>query len=99
MSNFVPKPNTGTLFNNERKDPGSTQPDMKGNIFLDRALIDDQLKSTPEGELVKFEISGWDNGSRMGLALSKPYVKPERQADQKMQAAEPKPDPDEDIPF
>jgi hypothetical protein len=78
MSTFVPKPNTGTLFNNERKDPGSTQPDMKGNIFLDRALIDDQLKSTPEGELVKFEISGWDNGSRMGLALSKPYVKPEK---------------------
>jgi hypothetical protein len=39
MSTFVPKPNTGTLFNNERKDPGSTQPDMKGNIFF-RSCLD-----------------------------------------------------------
>jgi hypothetical protein len=91
MSTFVPKPNTGTLFNNERKDPGSTQPDMKGNIFLDRALIDDQLKGTPEGELVKFEISGWDNGSRMGLALSKPYVKPENKSIKKSRLPNPSP--------
>lgn len=101
MSTFVPKPNTGTLFNNDRKDPSSSQPDMRGSIYLDRALINEQLKSTPDGELVKFDISGWDNNGRIGLRFSTPYVKPERQADQKTQAAEPAPQPgqDDDIPF
>lgn len=94
---FIPKPNTGTLFPNERKDPTSSQPDMKGNIFLDRALINEQLNSTPDGELVKFEISGWDNGGRIGLRFSKPYVKPQA-------APQPAPQPappadDSDIPF
>lgn len=94
---YVPKPNTGTLFNNDRKEPGSSQPDRKGNIFLDRALIEEQLKSTPEGELVKFDISGWDNGARIGLAFSKPYVKQERQTENKVKAADP--DPDNEVPF
>ena len=96
---FVPKkPNTGTLFPNNRKEPGSSHPDMTGNIFLDRALLVEQLKSTPEGEFVKFDISGWNNDSgRIGLGISKPYVKPTRQPEPEKQPAPPA--DDSDIPF
>lgn len=96
---FVPKkPNTGSIFPNTRKEPGSSQPDMTGNIFLDRTLLIEQLKSTPEGEFVKFDVSGWNNdGGRIGLGVSKPYVKPERQTENKVKAADP--DPDNEVPF
>ena len=108
MSNYIPKPNTGTLFNNDRKDPGSSQPDMKGYIYLDRALINEQLKNTPDNELVKFDVGAWDNGGRFGMSFSVPYVKPEDRVNQKTQAAEPavpaaepapQPGQDDDVPF
>jgi len=91
---FTPKPNTGTLFPNDRKEPSSRQPDMKGNIFLDSALLMELMNSAPEGELIKMDISGWTNDAgRIGLSFSKPYVKPE--APKPM----PQPDPDEEVPF
>ena len=93
---FVPKkPNVGTLFPNSRKEPGSSHPDMTGNIFLDRAMVAEQLKQTPVDEYVKFDISGWDNGGRIGLGISKPYVKPAPQPEK--QPAPPA--DDSDIPF
>jgi hypothetical protein len=46
------------------------------------------------------DVSGWHNANdRIGLSVKKQYVKP---ADQKTQAAEPKPEPtisDDEIPF
>ena len=90
---FTPKPNTGTLFSNDRKEPGSRQPDMKGNVFLDPALLMELMNGAPEGELIKMDISGWENDSgRIGLSFAKPYVKP-------APAPAPQPDPDEEVPF
>ena len=95
---FVPKkPNVGTLFPNSRKEPGSSHPDMTGNMFLDRVMVAEQLKQTPVDEYVKFDISGWDNGGRIGLGISKPYVKPAPQPEPEQQPAPPA--DDSDIPF
>jgi hypothetical protein len=58
------------------------------------------MDATQDGELVVMDVSGWHNANdRIGLSVKKQYVKP---ADQKTQAAEPKPEPtisDDEIPF
>ena len=95
---FIPKPNTGSLFPNSRKERDD-QPDMTGSIFLARDLVEERLGATPDGELVQISVSAWNNANnRLGMTFKKPYVKP---TDQKTQAAEPKPEPasDDDIPF
>ena len=81
---FIPKPNSGTLFLNNRKEMDS-HPDMTGNIFLDRGLLQEIMGSTPSGELVKISVSACNNDSRIGLRFSKPYV---AQQDQKSKTAE-----------
>ena len=98
MSTFIPKPNTGTLFVNNKKED-DRHPDMTGNIFLSKDLVRERLEATEGDELVQISMSAWNNdGGRIGLSFKKPYVKP---ADQKTQAAEPKPEPidDSEIPF
>lgn len=100
MSTFIPKPNTGTLFVNNKKED-DRHPDMTGNIFLSKDLVRERLEATEGDELVQISISAWNNdGGRIGLMFKKPYVKP---VDQKTQAAEPEaqkdPDDDSDIPF
>jgi len=70
---------------------------MTGNMFLDRIMVAEQLKQTPADEYVKFDISGWDNGGRIGLGISKPYVKPAPQPEPEKQPAPPA--DDSDIPF
>ena len=55
--------------------------------------------TTVGDDLVQISVSAWNNAAgRLGLTFKKPYVKP---ADQKTQAAEPKPEPidDSEIPF
>ena len=96
---FVPKkPNTGSIFPNTRKEPGSSHPDMTGNVFFDRALLIEQLKNTPQDEFVKFDVSGWNNdGGRIGLSVSKPYIKPAAKTEPETQPAPPA--DDSDIPF
>ena len=94
---FVPKPNSGTLFPNERRD-SSDQPDMTGNIHLDSALLRELLDETPEGELVKIQVSAWNNdGGRIGLRLKKPFVPKPKPVEHKIQAAEPQ--LSDDFPF
>lgn len=97
MSEYIPKPNTGTLFPNSRKEE-ERHPDMTGNIFLSKDLVKERLEATEGDELVQISISAWNNAAgRIGLTFKKPYVKP---TDQK--TAQPKPEPtisDEEIPF
>ena len=96
MSDYIPKPNTGSLFPNTRKEE-DRHPDMTGNIFLSKDLVRERLEATDGDELVQISISAWNNDAgRIGLSFKKPYVKP---ADQKTQAAEPKPIDDSEIPF
>ena len=98
---YVNKPNTGSIFPNSRNER-SEQPDMTGNIYLARDLLEERMANTPEGELVQISVSAWNNANdRIGLTFKKPYV------DQKTRAAEPKSEPkpepepvdDDDIPF
>lgn len=106
MSNFIPQPNTGSIFPNTRKEE-DRHPDMTGNIFLTKELLKERLESTEDGQLVQIAVSAWNNANdRIGLTFKKPYVKP---VDQKTQAAEskpvgpktvePTPDDDDDVPF
>lgn len=94
---FIPKPNTGTLFINERRQ-SSDHPDLTGNIFLDRGLLTEVMNNTPEGELVKLQVSGWNNdGGRIGMRFGKPFVpKPKTQDFPREQ---PQLDDDSEIPF
>jgi hypothetical protein len=84
---FVSKPNTGALFTNKKSSPN--QPDVRGDIYLDRSLVKKLMSG--DDEMIKIAVSGWrkDTGSMkfLSLALSEPYKKVEQDSD------------DEDIPF
>lgn len=93
---FIPKPNSGTLFPNTRKN-SDYHPDLTGNLFLDASLVRELLEGTPAGEMVKISISAWNNdGGRLGMKFSKPYVA-QPVVDQKTAAAAPV--DDGDVPF
>jgi hypothetical protein len=81
MSNFIPKPNTGTLWPNDRKN-APNHPDMRGDVFLDRTFLQDMIDKS-EGDLVKIQISAWDkviaNKNCLSISAQAPYVKPEGQ--------------------
>jgi len=102
MSNFVPKPNSGTLWPNDRK-TASNQPDMKGDAVIDRTLLQDLIDKS-EGDLVKIQIAGWEKviGGKncLSLSVSAPYVKPEGgySAPARQQPPRQRAD-DEDVPF
>jgi len=91
---FIPRPNTGTLWPNDRK-AADSHPDVRGDLCLDRGLLQGLLRKTDD-DLIKISISGWNKtivGKQcVSLSASEPYVKKE---------ASPKAsqDNDEDIPF
>ena len=74
---FVPKPNTGTLWPNERKS-ATTHPDMRGDIHLDRTFLQDMIDKS-EGDIVRLQVSGWDKeiaGKEcLSLQIQAPYIK------------------------
>lgn len=77
---FEQRPNTGTLFNNNKK-TAPTQPDSRGSIFVDKVLLENLINKS-KGALVEIALSGWNKTSAKGmdyvsLAASEPYVKPE----------------------
>ena len=107
MSNFVPKPNTGTLWPNDRKN-SPNHPDMRGDVFIDRVFLQDMIDKC-ESDLVKLQVAAWDKviagKNCLSLSVSAPYVKQEGQSSGGYQRAgarapAPAPDvPDDDIPF
>jgi hypothetical protein len=74
---FVPKPNTGTLWPNDKKT--DTHPDVRGDLNLDRSFLKDMLAKTDD-DLIKVSIAGWKkeiNGKKtLSISASEPYVKP-----------------------
>lgn len=93
MSNFVPKPNTGILWPNDKKS-SPNHPDVRGDVSLDRVFLQDMIDKA-DGDLVKLSISGWKKTvagkSALSLSVSAPYVKPSGYA-------KPRQDSD-DVPF
>lgn len=100
MSTYVPKPNTGTLWQNDYKKT-QNHPDLKGDLFLDRSFIEEMLGQSND-DLIKIAVSSWEaesNGRRrLSLSVSAPYVKPEAAREPYKKPA-PKATDDEEIPF
>ena len=94
MSNFIPNPNSGTLFNvKEKRNPN--WPDIRGEIFVSRELLESVMQQ--EGDLIKMSISAWRKEAKTGtkylsLSVSEPYEK-------KTESQKQEPQDDEDVPF
>jgi hypothetical protein len=93
MSGFIPKPNTGTLWPNDRK-TSENHPDKRGDVVIAVSLLRTLLAKGEDP--VKLTVAAWEKsiGGKdcLSLAVSEPYVKP---VDNVTRAA----DPDEDVPF
>ena len=94
---YVPKANTGTLWTNTKK-TAENHPDIRGDIFLDRSLLRSAVSKTPDGELVKLSVSGWNKTlggyEAISVNVSEPWVKQDKPAPKK-----PVFDDDEEVPF
>lgn len=62
--------NTGALFPNQYKK--DKQPDMKGDITLERSLLKQLLSETDEDN-IKIKLSAWTRQGRNGEFLSLAY--------------------------
>lgn len=73
--NYIPKPNTGSLFVAEKK--SENFPDRQGSIYLSRDLIKVLLEQPDT--LVKLSVSGWlkeSNGKKyLSLSVGEPFIK------------------------
>jgi len=98
---YVPKPNTGTLWPNDRK-ASQSHPDVRGDVFLDPAFLKDMISKSSH-DLVKIQIAGWNkviNGQNcLSISASAPYVKPQGGYQSSGNQAPASGDPDEDVPF
>lgn len=93
MSNYVPRPNSGTLWpNNKRAD---NHPDVRGDAFLDRKLLQSMLRNSDD-DLIKIQVSGWAKTIAgkdcISLSFSEPYEKSQSKPVVKSAS-------DEDLPF
>jgi len=87
--------NTGALFTNQYKK--DKQPDMKGDITLERSLLKQLLSETDEDN-IKIKLSAWRRDGRSGEFLSlayDAYRKPEESKAKPKKSS----DFDDDIPF
>lgn len=76
------KPNTGSLFVNEKK-TSDAHPDFQGKIIISAELI---RKVANQGGDFQFDVSGWKKPTGSGknllsLAIKEPYKKPESSGD------------------
>lgn len=98
---YVPKPNTGTLWPNDRK-ASQSHPDVRGDVHLDRAFLKDMMSKSSD-DLVKIQIAGWNkviNGQNcLSISASAPYVKPQGGYQSSGNQAPVSGDPGEDVPF
>lgn len=74
---FVPRPNTGTLWPNDKR-TSDNQPNVRGDIFVDKELIQKLLKEAENG-MVQLSLAGWTKelaGKKaLTLKVSEPYKK------------------------
>jgi hypothetical protein len=65
MSNYQPKPNTWTLFQNTRK-TNETQPDYTGSALLEM----------PDGTTREYRLSAWKRVSKSDVKFIGGFIKP-----------------------
>lgn len=97
MSNYIPKPNTGTLWPNFKK-TADNQPDMRGEVFIDRLFLQDMCDKT-HGDLVKLQIAGWHKTIASKECLSVSISAPFEKSAPKPRTIEQRQEPDEELPF
>lgn len=78
---FEQRPNSGTLFVNEKKS-APNQPDLRGSVHVDKVLLENLINKS-KGNLVEIALSGWNKTSAKGnafisVAASEPYIKPQQ---------------------
>lgn len=94
---FVPKPNTGSLWVNDRK-TSENHPDVRGEVVIDKQLLIDLIA---KGENpVKVALAGWNKTTINGrdyvsLVASEPFV-PQKQPEPVQQTVT---EDDQDVPF
>jgi hypothetical protein len=85
---FIPKPNTGTLWPNNKSTPN--HPDLRGDLHLDVDLLRKLIRETGDSGMIRISVAGWKkniaNKDCISMAASEPYVKKEVVVD-------------EDVPF
>lgn len=88
---YVPKPDTGTIWPNDRK-KSDNHPDMRGDIFISRDLLR-TLATKNQDPLIKISVAAWKKvlGGKncLSVSLSEPYEKPVERSSRD----------DSDIPF
>lgn len=93
--------NTGRLSPNKYKQH-EKQPDMKGSISLERALLKQLLQETTDDQVV-IKLSGWNRDGQYGPFISLMYDSYRKPEEQYTPAPRPAPAPapadDSDIPF
>lgn len=91
---FEQKPNSGAMFNNDKKNTAN-HPDKRGDVHLDRTFLLNLMHKNSD-PLIKISLSGWEKTSAAGkpylsLSASEPW--------EAGQAAPRAPIPDEEIPY
>lgn len=93
--------NTGRLSPNKYKQH-EKQPDMKGSISLERALLKQLLQETTDDQVV-IKLSGWNRDGQYGPFISLMYDSYRKPEEQYTPAPRPAPAPppadDSDVPF
>jgi hypothetical protein len=83
---FEQKPNRGAIFINKNK-KSDNQPDMRGDVHVDRNLLIDLLTKHKDKPLIGLSISCWKQVGKtsgeqyLSAAVSEPYEKPATEAD------------------
>jgi hypothetical protein len=99
---FEQKPDTGVLFENNRK-TSDYAPDYKGNILISKELLQELFDGGGE-DAIKLDIAAWkkltNSGELLSLKVSKPFVNNKPATPVKL----PDPPPadlvsDDDLPF
>jgi hypothetical protein len=93
---FEQKPNSGAMFNNDKKN-SPNHPDKRGDVHLDRTFLLNLLHKNSD-PLVKISLSGWEKVSAAGkpylsLSASEPW-EPGQVAQAPKQVV-----PDDEIPY
>lgn len=91
MSDYVAKPNTGTVFANDKK-TADNQPDYRGDIVLGPELVSELAALVNAGKPAKLDLAGWKKLTKAG----KTFISLKAQGEYKPKGGERKPTRTED---
>lgn len=98
---FIPKPNSGYLWLNDRKTEDS-HPDWRGESVIDKKLLMDLIAKGDDP--VKISVSAWNSLTKSGqqyfyLKYSEPFIPQKRAEPEPTPQQQIEPEDDEDVPF